>query len=223
MTTPPTISTDPILIGLVGPSGSGKSTAAQYLEVVHGFAPCAFADTLKDMLDALFVECGVDYAHLHEPELKNVPLPRLHGLSARQLMTSLGDWGRSVAPDFWIERLAQRMGLYASSSAPVHDRIVVSDVRYQNEAAWITRAGGRLVRLERADVDDVDPAIAAAGSGPAHSSEREHTGIAAWWRIANHSGLSHLHNQLDGMLDAGWPGAFGGPLRHALDDHDSDA
>lgn len=203
---------DPILIGLVGPAGSGKSTAADHLEDAHGFIQAAFADTLKDMLAALFLNCDVDYAHLHEPQLKPRPVPELHDLSARELMTSLGDWGRARHERFWIDQLAYRVGLHATSSAPVHDRIVVSDVRYPNEAEWITRLGGRLVRITRL-ADGVAPVgeVPSAPASALHGSERGHLLIDAWWQIDNRYSHPSLHYQLAAMLHAGWPSLFQAP------------
>ena len=58
------------IIGLVGHAGAGKDTAAEYLVEHFGFSAVSFAAPLKNMLEALFEDAGVDHAWLHEPHLK---------------------------------------------------------------------------------------------------------------------------------------------------------
>jgi hypothetical protein len=142
--------TDPILIALTGRAGSGKDAAADHLCEQYGFERAAFADTLKDMLCEMFNQAGLDYAHIYEPDLKNEVIPEL-GVSARHLMQTLGtEWGRAVRPDLWVVLLARRLGMHdLPNSAPVHDRIVITDCRFSNEAAWIASMGGHLLRLHR--------------------------------------------------------------------------
>lgn len=193
---------DPLLIGLVGPSGAGKTTAADYLEDAHDFVQAAFADALKDMLEALMTGCNVDYAHLHEPALKARPIAELHDVSPRRMMQTLGDWGRFLAPDWWVTALAHRIGMAHPSQAPVHDRIVLSDVRYLNEAAWIMAHGGRLVRIHRA-VDSL--------ALHRHSSETEQHAIDTWCTLDNTADVHSLKYQIDAMLADGWPAMFEAP------------
>lgn len=185
---------DPMLIGICGRAGSGKTAAADYLMARHRFEIAAFADEIKDMLALHFETLGIDYAHLHEAHLKNVPLQPLldqmhHATSARELMQTLGDWGRNLSQDWWINALAQRIGM--GSKAPIHDRIVVSDVRYHNEAAWLLSNGGLLIRLRR---DSAAPVRA-------HSSEQSIDQLPAHIDLYN-SGptLAGFHSLLDGAL-----------------------
>ena len=138
------------LIGITGRAHTGKDSAGAHLVRQYGFCRAAFADALKDMLEQMLAEAGEDHAWLHQPSRKNVVIPRL-GVSAWQMMQTLGDWGCGLHPEWWVRLLALRVG-YASApeqAAPVHDRIVVTDVRFPNEAAWIRALGGQLIRLRR--------------------------------------------------------------------------
>lgn len=173
---------DPALVALCGRAGSGKSEAADYLAAEYGFEPVAFADALKDMLASHLTDLGLDYACLHEPGLKDKPiagwplLPRDgEPVTPRRLMQTLGDWGRSIDADYWVACLARRSGLCWGSS-PVHDRILVTDVRYWNEAHWVSLHGGVLLRLERESATRVR----------LHSSEEEIHLLQADASIANH-------------------------------------
>jgi len=142
-------SRDPLVLGLTGRAGAGKDTAADFLCEHYGFVRCSFAAALKDMAAQLLEEAGLDHAHIYEAGLKEQPMPGLHGVSGRQLLQTLGDWGRALHPDLWVTLAAMRLGLGPGQDAAVHDRIVLTDVRFPNEARWLAERGGLLVRVVR--------------------------------------------------------------------------
>ncbi len=185
-----TTTPDPLLIGLVGPKGSGKTRAAAYLIDEYAFIDYALADPLRDMLSALLTSVGVDYAVLTEPHLKEAPLPQLGGITPRRLMQSLGtDWARQLlGPDIWLLVADHALGLAPDSSitAPVHDRIVIDDVRFHNEADWIRRRGGVIVRIDRGIPTD-----------RSHVSESQQLLIDADHVVDNTGNTDHLERRLD--------------------------
>lgn len=131
-----------MIIGLVGPRGSGKSTVASHLSKAHGFVEVAFATPLKDGLAALF---DVDRRLFDDPELKDAAHADLAGRTPRAVMQHVGTdvVRRTYGEDFFVERMRRRLdGLGAS-------RVVVSDVRFPNEAALIRRLGGEVVFVRR--------------------------------------------------------------------------
>lgn len=180
---------DPVIIGLAGRAGSGKSTAAEYLRRRYDFEAVAFADAIKDMLAVMLADRDIDHAVLHEPLMKATTLPDCHDRSARQLMQTLGDWGRQLATGFWVHQLAHRAGL-ASRGAPVHDRIVITDVRYPNEDEWVQHQGGVVLRITRQAGSRTDP----------HSSEQWTDSLLAHATIPNDGSIAGLHTQLDQIL-----------------------
>lgn len=143
------------LIGLHGRAHSGKDTVAVILRERHGFARTAFAQPIKDALCILFQSFGLTRAHFEDPQLKEADLPGMCR-SPRYLMQTLGtEWGRHlVGEDLWIAHLERRTKYYGS-------RIVVTDVRYEDEAQWIRAQGGRVWHITRRDIAAVR----------AHSSE----------------------------------------------------
>lgn len=178
---------DPLIIGLAGNAGVGKDTAAAYLQQRHHFEPFAFATPLRAMLEALLAECGLDHAYLYEPHLKAVAIPGL-GLSYRELAQTLGtEWGRALDPDLWTRAAGLCLGLPAN---PIHDRIVLSDVRFPNEAHWVASQGGVIVRLHRQQ----------AGAVRAHISEQLLDEIQPWACIDNSGSIAELHHQLDALI-----------------------
>lgn len=179
---------DPLLIGLTGLAGTGKDTVADRLCAEHGFERHAFAEPIRDMLTAMLAGANIDYAHLFERDLKERPVPHL-GISGRRLMQTLGtEWGRALDPDLWVRLAAITLGLHGACSAPIHDRIVITDVRFPNEAAWIEGLGGRVVRVTR-------PAPEVA----AHVSEQHIAQLPCTLAIDNTGTLADLHEQVDNL------------------------
>lgn len=178
-----------ILVGLTGRAGAGKDTAAAHLEAAHRFHAVAFADVINDLAQVLLECWDVDYAALHERALKEQPIYCMPGApSPRQIKQDMGDLGRRWHADFWVRAAARRLGLDdLPRSAPVHDRIVVTDVRYPNEAAWLAGLGGVLLRLRRPSA----PAVRA------HSSEQHIDALPACMEIINDNGLNNLHTDLE--------------------------
>lgn len=181
---------DITILGLTGRAGSGKDTAANHLCGQYGFVRAAFAEPLKNMLEAMLEHAGLDHIWLHEPGFKNHPIPEL-GVSARQLMQTLGtEWGRNmVNTDLWITLLDRHLGITAG--APVHDRIVITDVRMPNEADWVKHHGGQLLRLVR---DHTTPVRA-------HESEQYADTLPADCAIYNTGPTTTgLYSMLDGHM-----------------------
>lgn len=180
------------LIGLTGLAGTGKDSAALYLCQEYGFVQAAFADPLRSMVLQFLEEAGLDHAWLTERRCKERLITGL-GVSARALMQTLGtEVGRALHPDLWVRHLGLRLGLDGQpGSTPVHDRIVISDVRFGNEAAWLRARGGRLVRLHR---------DTAAGVRP-HASELQVQILSPDVDLWNNGPtLQGLHGLLDGVM-----------------------
>ena len=197
MTTP-----DPLIIAFAGLAGTGKDTAAAHLVQRYGFLQAAFADPIRSMALILMEEAGIDAAWLTERALKESPMPGL-GVSARALLQTLGtEVGRHLSPDLWTRHMGLRLGLapatYAAEAQgrlwpkqPVHDRIVISDCRFENEAAWVGAHGGTVIRLHRHQ----------AGEVRNHASEAQVLSLPADVDIHNHGlTVDGLHALLDGTM-----------------------
>lgn len=135
-----------ILIGIAGPAGSGKSTVADHLTEHYGFQRLRFAGALKSMIRVILMESGVSYdttTRMIQGDLKEVPTPLLNGHSPRHAMQTLGtEWGRNqLGDDFWTNIVKQQV------KSSERDRIVIDDVRFENEAFLIRSLGGTVIRL----------------------------------------------------------------------------
>ena len=183
--------TDLLLIGMAGRAGTGKDTAGDYLCARYGFERASFAQAIKIMLEAKFAHVGIDHAYLYEPALKNVPIPGL-GVSARRLMQTLGtEWGRNIiGGQLWVDLLDLHLGIRAGM--PVHDRLVVTDVRFPNEAAWVHASGGKIVHLARTQTPHLRDG---------HESEAWADQLPADVRLVNDGPtVASLHQMLDALM-----------------------
>jgi len=136
----------PVLLGLTGKAGSGKDTIANILRQ-RGFAQHAFAQPLKRGIETIF---GLPPSIWDDREAKEAPIDWL-GKSPRYLAQTLGtEWGRHlVADDLWVT-LAMRA--WNEKKQSVNPRMVISDVRFDNEAQAIIDAGGQVWRVVRENI-----------------------------------------------------------------------
>lgn len=131
-----------MLIGLHGRARAGKDTVADILCRHHGYVRLAFATPLKDML----IAGGLCRREDLDGPNKEEPLPHL-GVSPRHLMQTLGtEWGRKmIRPDLWILRVDQILQQYWKFTK----QIVVTDVRFPDEAEYLCRLGGEIWHVVR--------------------------------------------------------------------------
>jgi len=181
------MTTTPLLVGLTGRAGSGKDTAAAYMEDQYAFRAIGFADPLVDMLGALIEHVDVDGAWLVERALKEMPM-RVIGRSYRELAQTLGtEWGRALDADFWIKIAAYRV----QQIHQLGDNVVITDVRFANEAAWVRQMGGHLVQLLR---DDAAPVRM-------HVSEQQIDLVKAERTLVNNGSKATLQDQIVRLID----------------------
>ena len=182
MTAAPIPPTPPLLIGLTAPAGSGKGTAARLLEEHYAFTAFALADPLLDMACVLASHVDVDGAWCVERELKEQPMPGL-AVSYRQIAQGLGDWGRGVHREFWVEIAHHKLRQARTRG----ENVCVTDIRYPNEAAWLRAQGGVLVAIVR---DGVPPVRH-------HSSEQFYDELAPEHVWTNNQTCAYLLDQID--------------------------
>jgi len=113
------------ILGLCGYAKVGKDTAA------HGMPDwyrAAFADSLKEDLQPLFRRIGINLSNPKQKEM------------ARPMLVEWGRLGRAIRPDFWIERLFERIQIWQTLFP--ERATIVTDVRYLNEVKAIEERGG---------------------------------------------------------------------------------
>jgi hypothetical protein len=196
-----------MVIGVSGKARSGKDTFSEMLakelnkEAYPPYVMMAFAHELKTRCQAAF---DLSYEQLwgnekEEPDKRYIKIakdPRsfeektkelgvIPGLpidiywTAREIMQEYGAFYRSIDSQFWIKNL------FRVAEQKEYKNVIITDVRYLNEADYILEHGGAVIRVERENKDDVH--------GMQHPSEVELDGYKKFtFTVLNNSTLEVL-------------------------------
>jgi hypothetical protein len=151
------------LVSLTGLAGAGKSTLAEILVTEHGFEAMSFAEPIYAGLAAML---DIDQEELERRDRKEAPIDWLNK-SPRELLQELGTaWGRDrVHRDLWILVLDRRLRMYQALGMDL-SRVVITDVRFANEAQYIRARGGYIWQVVRG-ASTARPHVSEAGV-PSH-------------------------------------------------------
>lgn len=129
------------IIGFSGSMGSGKDTAA--LITAHAypnlkFRQVSFADALKQ---AYTVMTGIPWQNTKEFKESMCPVFKI---ARREVLQRMGTNAlrNNFDKDIWINIVKHR---YPEGN------LVISDVRFDNEAKWIRDNGGTVIQIQRTD------------------------------------------------------------------------
>lgn len=158
-----------MILGLAGRAGAGKDTAADVLCAGHGFFRMAFADALRrEIVEAFGIDPGLFAVDTKEVTTSALAIGRCnHGdflslmmragysastpRSPRQIMRWWGtEFRRAQNPDYWLDRAAETLDAALQRG---YRRIVITDLRFCNEANFIRRYNGQIWRIRRDVVD----------------------------------------------------------------------
>jgi len=184
------------IVGITGKARHGKDTAAQAFVEHHGFVRVGFADALKRAALALdpIVVAGSFPSRLSEVvgyagwEAAKDRFPEVRRILQRLGTEVVRD---TVHPDGWL--MAWQYQVDSLGNAGVRG-IVVPDVRFLNEAAYVGKHGGRIVRVVR-------PALPESGDG--HASEVEQESIQADITVVNEGSAEQFQRRLLGTYYLG--------------------
>jgi len=144
-----------MIIGLTGYAQSGKDTVAKILVDNYGYTRVAFADKIRELLYEMAPKVVLGYDTHSNVQLmvdsfgwdKAKTNPEI-----RAMLQKLGMGARKVfGDDFWIKQ--------ALAPALKNEKIVVTDVRFTNEANMVTHFGGQIWRVKRLGVEAVNDHI----------------------------------------------------------------
>jgi hypothetical protein len=197
------------LIGLTGAAGAGKDTVAEFVsDWARSSGRMAFAAALKDEcaaawnIDArVFSERAVKETSLEQLALRRCAvaafcnyaweLASLPSLKPRTVMQRWGDFRRCCDPDYFLHPV-RRAHEVLSASLERPEIMLVTDVRYPNEAALIERLGGVLWRVKRTTVVPIG----------GHDSEWFTNHLKADHEIRNDGSLDDLRRLVVDLLGA---------------------
>jgi len=169
----------PRLIGITGKAGVGKDTFADYLVRQHGYVKYSLAEPIKRGINATF---GFTPEQWNDRKWKEEPNPVLCGKSPREAAQFFGtEGGREFyGEDVWVNMMADHWKrLWAEYEVecranddvrywPPRPRMVVPDVRFDNEAARIAAMGGVVMRVIRPGVEPVNDHLSERGVSDKH-------------------------------------------------------
>lgn len=181
-----------VIIGLAGAAGCGKTTSARYLEQQYGMACLAFADPVKRSAWLLHPEWTWEQVHGRSKESVDK-----RGISPRAVFQEIGSAGRRVHPDYWLFAAERTLAAWRAEQEANQSGVVWTDVRYDNEAAWVRGQGGLVVRLVRSAAQPVR----------GHESEAGIREDLVDYVVRNDGSLELLHAHLDGLVLAVSDGA----------------
>lgn len=167
-----------IIIGIAGPARSGKNEISKYLVKYHSFHEDSFAMPIRQSAIALLGLSGLDELD----DIKQEPHDTLGGKTPREYMQLMGtEFGRNmVFADIWVRGLINRTKKY--------ERVVISDVRFDNEAEAIKSAGGIIIHVDR-------PTVRIEQSS--HASEAGINPKMIDFRIINDETLDDLYKNIE--------------------------
>ncbi|MEU3285588.1 hypothetical protein [Streptomyces longwoodensis] len=181
-------------IGIIGRANVGKDTAGEWFVEQRGYRRVAFADPLKEAALRLdpYVSGEIERTEYGAEQLSDIV--RLHGWEAakdrypevRRILQELGASIRAIDEDFWLRLALAKTREANDAGVPV----VITDVRYRNEAASLVRAGFHLLHIDRPGVPQLD-----------HESERSLGPEDARYLVRNDGTKDDLYAQLDRVWD----------------------
>jgi len=176
------------ILGLSGWARNGKDTVADHLISNYGYKRISFAAPMKEALYRLNPKITID-------SVASTPIRigvdvygwddlKTHGPEVRELLQRFGtEVGRELwGEDFWVNA--------AIDTIEDGSRVVVSDVRYPNEADAIKKLGGEVWRVVR-------PGFGAAND---HASEHALNDYNFDYILDNNSGVELLYDSVDSKL-----------------------
>tara|TARA_Y200000002_G_scaffold377243_1_gene382511 strand:+ start:1194 stop:1793 length:600 start_codon:yes stop_codon:yes gene_type:complete len=176
-----------MIIGILGNKDHGKDTVSDYLVNKYKFEKKAFAEPLKEVCQILF---GFTFEQLYGNS-KEIP-DKYWGVTPRNVLQFVGtelfrnkmsEIIPGISQNFWLECMRRKSIEY--------DRLVISDVRFQNEVDFIHEMNGIVIKIERRDKETKD----------AHASEKELKHITNYdLYIANNSDLKTLYFKVDEII-----------------------
>lgn len=160
-----------------------------------------FADSIKEAVSVIY---NIPLPALSDSKLKEEVISYL-GKSPRTILQEVGTKLRELDPDIWVKSALGKGGkkfIEAHREAKISrfDEIqprglVISDVRYKNEAEHLKSIGGILIRIERPGREKL------AEDNAKHASEVDLDNFTGWdYTLQNDQGLVELHDKATKLM-----------------------
>ncbi len=186
----------PVIYAFGYKKGSGKNTICRLISsIINCDSPhlsiktISFADKLKDVAYQLFSQYGLRPGIYYENhrDKKEVILPELN-MSPREIWIEVGNHMRDMRQGIWIDYALQEQ----------HTKVIlISDLRFTNEAERLKKREAKLVRL------DADERLNEEGHIP--GTDPAEIELDTWnhwdWCLDNNGTISALQSQAEMLAD----------------------
>lgn len=150
-----------VLIGLIAGKGSGKTTAAIYLTNELNFIEKSFADPLKKACQELFLFTNEQVNGTQEQ--KETPDPEWYNCTPRKVLQYVGtdllreQMGKLI-PELGIDIFTHGFKIWYNQLLKENPNasVIVSDIRFQDEADTIKNLGGYIIKIDRPGLENLD-------------------------------------------------------------------
>ena len=154
-----------VLVGILGRKRVGKDTMADHMVEHHGFHKVTLAGPLKEACRAIFgftdEQLYGETKEVDDSHWKVSPRKALQFMGTDIVRNKLHELIPWIGNRFWLERFKVEYHRLQQTYGP-DVRVVVSDLRFQNEIQFLKEMGGIVVRVQRLGLDE----------GDQHESER---------------------------------------------------
>lgn len=169
-----------MIVGLAGKAGAGKDTVGYWFINTYGFKSYAFASRLKAGMAAM------GFPEPADRKMKEELVPGFN-FTWRDAAQKLGtEWGRNLESEIWLKLGKQ----YIENCG---DSVVITDVRFEDEAAMIRKLGGTIIHLQGRG--------AGLGSMSNHASEAGIKVLPCDFVVDNSGTLADTFEQLEGFMN----------------------
>lgn len=169
-----------MIVGITGKKYHGKDTVANYLKEKYNFECYAFAEPIKEICKSVF---GFTDEQLYGSQKETID--EYWGKSPRYFFQTIGTdlFRNHIDSEIWIKSLQKKIENKS-------ENVVVSDVRFKNEADCILKKKGKIVKVIR-NTDHIQDN---------HTSETELDEIKPDYILLNLGSLHDLYKQIDQMI-----------------------
>ena len=171
------------IIGVSGKSKSGKDTFFEYYAKKKGNVVLVkFAGALKESAAEML---GVSRGNFEDQDFKAQMIPTgVNGYTYRDFLLEYGMMMRKADPNYWVKKAEQSI-----LRQPEYAHVILTDMRFINEAKMIKGNGGTTIRIDR-DVEGID-----------HVSDKELDDYKFDIRIDNNGTLEEFYKSIDYLIE----------------------
>lgn len=185
-----------MIIGIIGKIGSGKSTGAEFLSQEFGYEEYSISKPLKEVAKIF----GFSHNQVFGTQEQKLEIHPYWGISGRTFLQKVGtDLFRNniknVLPEMKIED-SPWLEIFKLKFIQNPKKYIVSDVRFEDEAEFIKKMGGIIIRINRNEKGKEK------GKETVHISELEMDKIKEDFSIDNNYSIEEYRERLKILVTA---------------------